>query len=113
MIELFFSSEVRPDTLPALGSALLDEDGRIWVARYRAPDDPAVAFSGPEQEWRQRDLWHVLDADGKPIARVLLPPESRLLAVRSDRVAVATRDALRAESVRVLTIDKPIGATAR
>ena len=36
---------------------------------------------------------------------VRLPSETRLLAVRSDRVVVVTRDSLDVEHVRVLAID--------
>lgn len=95
-----------PDTLPALASALLDGDGRIWVARFRPPDDFLLAITGSTEHWHQEDVWHVLDADGEPIARVRMPPETRLLAVRSDRVVVVTRDDLNVESVRVLGIEK-------
>jgi hypothetical protein len=102
MLEDFFRPELRPSTLPALGSAMLDEDGRIWVARFQP--DFASAIGGPEGLWRQESLWHVLDPDGTPIARVRLPPATRLLAVRSDRIVVVTRDDLDVETVRVLAI---------
>jgi hypothetical protein len=105
LIEHFFDPELRPDTLPALGSALLDEAGAIWVCSFRPPIDFSTALAG-ESDWRQEDVWHVLDPDGNPIARVRLPPETRLLAVRSDRVIVVTRDDLAAQTVRILAINK-------
>jgi hypothetical protein len=107
ILELMFNPELLPDTLPALGGVLMDESGRVWVARFQPPIDFRVALSGRvDYEWRQEDIWHVLAADGKPIARVRLPAETRLLAVRSDRIAVVTRDDLDAETVRVLAIEQ-------
>jgi hypothetical protein len=106
IVDINFRPEVLPDTLPALGFAMLDEDGRIWVARYQPPDDGGVARSGPESDWRQEDVWHLLDPDGKPVARVRLPPQTRLLAVRRDRVVVVTRDDLDAQTIRVLALNQ-------
>lgn len=108
MIEDLSTSPALPDTLPALASALLDDDGRIWVARFRPPDDFLLAITGSTEQWHQEDVWHVLDPDGEPLARIRIPPETRLLAVRSDRVVVVTRDALNVESVRVLGIEKDV-----
>jgi hypothetical protein len=106
MLEDFFRPELRPNILPALGSAMLDEDGRIWVARFQLNEDLPSAIAGPGEVWRQEDVWHVLDSDGTPISRVRLPPATRLLAVRSDRIVVVTRDDLDVETVRVLAIAK-------
>jgi hypothetical protein len=111
MMEDFFNPELLPDTLPVLGAVLLDEGGRIWVARFQLHEDFLGAMSASDVLWDQEDVWHVLDADGTPIARVRLPAETRLLAVRRDRVIVVTRDELDVESVRVLSISK--GAVER
>lgn len=105
LIETLFHSDALPDVLPALGSVLLDEDGRIWVSRFRPTVDLGVATTGGYEPWSQEDVWHVLSADGIPVARVRLPSDTRLLAVREDRVAVVTRDSLGVESVRVLAIE--------
>jgi hypothetical protein len=83
----------------------LDENGRIWVARFRPSDDLPMAMVGGYEQWHEDDVWHVLDPDGSPMARVRLPPRTRLLDVRSDRVVVVTRDGLDVEHVRVLAID--------
>jgi hypothetical protein len=104
MLDDWLEPELMPDSLPALGGAMLDEHGRIWVARFDLARDFISAMTG-FQQWQQEDVWHVLDAEGHPLARVRLPPESRLLAVRADRVALVTRNSLGAESVRVLAID--------
>ncbi len=94
LVEAQFSPNLLPEMLPALGSALVDEGGRIWVARFR-----------PRTElWSEEDSWHLLDPDGRPVARVELPPHSRLAAVRRDRVALIMRDSLDVEHLRVFAL---------
>jgi hypothetical protein len=105
LTDALFHTDVLPEALPALGSALLDENGRIWVAQFRPSDDLPMAMAGGYEQWHEDDVWHVLDSDGSPMARVRLPPRTRLLDVRSDRVVVVTRDDLDVEHVRVLAID--------
>lgn len=95
LIGALFAPELLPDSLPALGSAFLDERGRIWVSRFR----PTV------YRWSQEDVWHVLDPTGRPLARLALPPHSRLTAVRGDRAALVMRDSLEVEHVRVFEIE--------
>lgn len=104
LMDVLFHPEVVPEALPALGAALLDENGRIWLSRFRPSEDLRFAMTGSYTQWHQEDLWHVLDVDGSPLARVRLPPRTRLLAVRDDRVAVVTRDRQDVEHVRVLAI---------
>jgi hypothetical protein len=109
MMEDFFRPELRPDSVPAVSAALLDDDGRIWVERFqphRDFDEFLQASSGGGHHWNQESVWHVLAPDGVPLARVRLPPATRLRAVRADRVVVVTRDELDVESVRVFAIDK-------
>ncbi len=106
-MEAIFHPDVLPEALPALSSALLDESGGIWVARFRPVTDMRERSSGNTLlNWHQEDVWHVLDSNGSPIARLRLPTRTRLLAVRSDRVAVVTRDDLDLEHVRVLAINR-------
>ena len=111
LMDALFHPAVVPEALPALGTALLDENGRIWVQRFRPSEDLRFALTGSHHQWQQEDLWHVLDADGHPLAQVQLPPNTRLLAVRHDRVAVVTRDQVDVEHVRVLAIG--VDSTAR
>lgn len=91
---MFMESFV-PERLPALSAAKVDELGQIWVSAFRVSTD----------RWNQSNAWHVLDPEGRPRARVQLPARSRLVAVRSDRVAVVTLDDLDVEHVRVLEIE--------
>ena len=94
LLGALFSPNVLPEMLPALGPVFLDESGRIWVSRFRTTTE----------SWNQEDVWHVLDPAGHPLARVLLPSESRLSACLRDRVALVMRDSLDVESLRVFRI---------
>lgn len=99
--------EALPEALPALYSALLDDLDRIWVAAFKPVTDMRDRSSGNTPlQWSQEDAWHVLDSDRRPIARLRLPPRTRLVAVRGDRVAVVTRDDIDLEHVRVFEIDR-------
>ncbi len=89
-----FSPNVLPDTLPALGELVLEDDRTLWVSRFEPTTVP----------WQQTDLWHVLDPSGQPLARVALPPHARLVAASRDRVALVMRDELEVEHVRVFRL---------
>lgn len=110
MLDDLFHSDVLPRSWPALGSAMVDELGRIWVSDFRPTVDLRIATTGGYEPWNQQDAWHILDANGHPLARLRLPAETRLLAVRGDRVAVVSRDEDEVESVSVFAINSG-GAT--
>ncbi len=90
IIDAQFTPELAPDVRPALGPVFIDDRGQIWVSRF----EPRRLGSG----------WHVLDPEGRPIARVSIPEESKLVAVRSDRVALMVRNDLDVEELFVRTI---------
>jgi hypothetical protein len=85
---------VLPDSLPALGSVLLSSTGELWVSK----------FLPTTQLWDQSAAWHVLSAEGQPEARVLLPTNARLAAVRDAQIALVVRDSLAVEHLRVFEI---------
>jgi hypothetical protein len=91
LMDALFSPNVLPELLPALGPVVLDEGGRIWVSRFKPTNDL----------WNQEDSWHILDPVGRPVARVILPPDARLAACLRDHVALIMRDSLDVESLRV------------
>lgn len=95
LMEGLFAPELLPDTLPALGPVFMDDGGRIWVSRFR----PRV------YRWDQTDVWHVISAEGRPLARVELPADARLAAVRRDRIALIVRDSLDVQDVRVYGLE--------
>ena len=71
VVEAIFDPRMLPDSLPALGSVLLDDLGRIWVSDFRLSLDLRLAMGGSYENWDQRDSWHVLSADGIPMGLVL------------------------------------------
>ncbi len=94
IVDVMFTKDLLPSTMPALGSALMDDRGRLWVSEFRPSPD----------RLNQRDAWHVLDGDGTPLARVRLPDRARLVAVRNDHVALVMLDDLDVEHLRVLRL---------
>lgn len=103
LFDAVFRDGLVPDRLPAIGSVLLDEEGRIWVSRFLPPSDLGSLLAG-EEPWSQEHAWHVLGQDGSPLARVRLPPMGRLVAATGDRVLMIMRDSLDVESVVVLPL---------
>ncbi len=94
IIEDTFSPNVLPQFLPALGNVVLDENGRFWVSAFRPPLDL----------WNEAGAWHILDPSGHPLARVRLPMNARIAAVRQNRVALIMRDSLDVEHLRVFRL---------
>ena len=94
IIESTFSPNVLPSFLPALGKVVLDENGRLWVSAFRPTTDL----------WNEAEAWHILDQNGHPLARVRLPTNARIAAVREDRVALIMRDSLEVEHLRVFRL---------
>ena len=97
LLDQLFAPEVVPDELPALGTIRMDDSRRLWVQAFRMAGD----------EWRQEDAWHVLDPSGRPLARLDLPPDTRLAAVHGDEVVLVRRDELDVQHVGIYTLEQP------
>ncbi len=95
-----FAAGTLPAHRPAIGRLLVAPDGRLWAERFEAthPSSPLPPSS---------DRWTVLEPDGRPVARLRLPPGARLESVRGDRVAVVLRDELDVQRVAVYRILRP------
>lgn len=96
ILDVMFAPELLPEERPAIGKALFDDEGRIWVARF----EPFVF---------EERLYYVLEPDGEPVARLRIPAEKRALlsGVRGDRVLLAGKDALDVPRIEVVRIRKP------
>ncbi|MFW6078316.1 MAG: 6-bladed beta-propeller [Gemmatimonadota bacterium] len=82
---------------PVHGRVLVDEVGRLWVARVRR----SGGAGGADPEEPRPEAWDVFDADGRALGRVVMPPGFRAVAIgESDVVGVHT-DALGVERVQV------------
>lgn len=95
----FEEEYLRPDMLgtakPILSKILVDPSDRIWL----------MAFAPRAEWWSQGDRWHVLGIDGTPIARIRLPPRSRLAEVGKDRIAVIRIDDLDVQHLEIYSLD--------
>jgi 6-bladed beta-propeller len=81
------ADEVVPEWRPAHGELVLGADSSVWVSRF----EPTT--------WGKR--WHIYDADGRPAARIELPPGARLLGADAGRVLLVRPDSLDIPSVYV------------
>ncbi len=83
---------VPPDTMvPPLRGIHGDDRGRVWVsvaAPARTERDPVAARPGepPPLSVRQSTTFDIVSSTGAYLAQLTLPPSTRLLAVRGDRV---------------------------
>jgi hypothetical protein len=75
---------IRPDIRPAFGGIVVDDVGRIWLARF-TPDAPG---------WPDATVWYALDATGVPIGLLRLPSRTSLIGVSGGSVLLAIRDSL-------------------
>ncbi len=89
-----FASELLPTVRPTIARVLIDDDARIWAERFEA-----TRLGSAEQT--MADRWTVMQADGTPIARVVLPANTRLESVRRNRAVVVQRDSLDLPSVAI------------
>ena len=88
--EAMGADEMIPEFRPELGPVLIDADGRLWVAEFTR--------SGPGRT--DPRSWHVLSAEGTPVGRVMLPPETRL-ALPGDPLVLVRRDELDVEHIEL------------
>ncbi|MBL8988305.1 MAG: hypothetical protein JNJ80_18680 [Gemmatimonadetes bacterium] len=95
-----FAPEILPKTRPAIGRVLVDQEDRLWVERFEA------TRLGTRTQ-KPGDRWTVLLPNGRPVARVRLPSNTRLEAVQGQRVLVVQRDSLDTETVARYDIRRP------
>lgn len=85
----FYEQELPlPDSTPAVHALIVDETGSVWAERYRLP-------------WETERVWDVLDADGRWLGPVTMPPRFTPLQIGEDFVLGRHLDELGVERVRV------------
>ena len=82
------------ETMPALGTVLLDSAGNVWAERYVPPAESAAG------------LLDVIDPSGVWLGTVQMPPGLRPLAVGDDWLLGVIRSENGPETILVLSIDK-------
>jgi hypothetical protein len=93
-LALSFNAAIFPERRPSIGRVLSDDAGRLWVERFE-PTRLGSQLQVPGNRWT------VLAADGRPIARLQLPPRTRREAVCGNRVAVVRWDELDVQSAAI------------
>lgn len=77
-----------PETKPAYGRLIVDNEGNLWAAEYR------------RQRW-EMDRWNVLAVDGRWLGAVDTPPGLLIYDIGSDYVLGVRRDDLEVEYVQL------------
>ncbi len=95
-----FAPEILPSARPAIGRVFVDDEERVWIERFEA------TRLGTRTQ-KPGDQWTVLQRDGRPVARLRLPPAMRLEAVRGNEVLVVRRDSLDVETVARYGLVRP------
>jgi hypothetical protein len=98
-LALSFDPAMFPERRPSIGRVLADDAGRLWVERFE-PMRLGAELQTPGSRWT------VLAPEGRPIARLQLPPHTRLEAVRGNRVAVVRWDELDVQSAAVYLVQR-------
>lgn len=95
-LEQFLDEVPMPERIPAVGesTALLDENGYLWVEAYHFP-------------WVDTAEWIVFSPEGEWLGSVSLPPNFTLHDVGRDWVLGVARDELGVERVRMLPLIAP------
>ena len=83
--------ELLPKQRPAVSRALWDDAGQLWLGRFEAPVRGIAEASE----------WYVLDTSLRPQARLRMPSNVRLEAVRGDDLVVSVKDSLDVQSVQL------------
>ncbi len=81
-----------PATMPAHGEFLLDDDGNLWVAHYRLPDEPSV--------------YAVFDPSGRLLGDVGVPGRGSVTHIGSDFMLGIWRDELDVQQIRMYRLLK-------
>jgi hypothetical protein len=91
ILDFLFSMPV-PETTPAHGNLIVDDDGNLWVSEYRLPtEEPS---------------WAVFDPDGRFLGVLDTPAGGEVTQIGSDYLLGIWRDELDAEQVRKYRIIK-------
>ncbi len=83
-----------PEYLPAFQELLVDDDGYLWVERYRLP-------------WENQPRWEVFDPDGRWLGTVETPIGLRPFQIGADSLLGRHRDEMGVESVVLFELVKP------
>ena len=82
-----------PERFPAFGRILTDSRGSLWVEDYQLPGEPTPA-------------WTVLDADGRVLGLMDLPPDLRIFEIGEDYILGSVSDDLGIERVQLRSLER-------
>jgi hypothetical protein len=100
VLDMEFAPELLPPMRPAIGRVLVDADQRVWLERFEP-----IRLGTPVQT--PGAIWHVIAADGRPLARLRLPARTRLEDIRGGQLLVMQRDSLDIETIALYPLVRP------
>ncbi len=83
-----------PEYLPAYQDLFVDDEGYLWVARYRLP-------------WEERPQWEIFDPDGRWLGDIETPARLRIFQIGRDFLLGRNRDDLGVERIRLYDLVRP------
>jgi hypothetical protein len=83
-----------PEYVPAFQSLFADDEGYLWVERYRLP-------------WEDEPQWEIFDPDGRWLGRLATPRRFRPYQIGRDFILGRHRDDLGVERIRLYSLLKP------
>ncbi len=95
LLDLVFSQDVLPETMPRASAVRVGSDGAIWVAEYATFPDEV-------------DEWTVFSAAGEPLGRVRVPQRFEVHEIGPDYLLGVQRDESGVEYVHRLPMERRI-----
>lgn len=93
-VDRMFAEMRMPAVMPAFSTLRLDVDGNLWVMDYRT-------------DWDEGDVsWTVFDADGRMIARLMMPGRFRPTHIGRDFILGVATDELDVEHVLLYPLQR-------
>ncbi|NIR42843.1 MAG: hypothetical protein GWN99_03115 [Gemmatimonadetes bacterium] len=83
-----------PEYLPAHQGLFVDDEGYLWVERYRLP-------------WKSQPSWEIFDPDGRWLGDIQTPERFRIFQIGRDFLLGRHRDELGVERIRVYELVRP------
>jgi hypothetical protein len=103
---------IEPEFLPAFTALRAGPGGTLWVQLTRdvASIDPMALNAQDRTAWLGGPTWHVLDAEGRFLGEVTLPPRTAVLRIKENAIYGVQKDEQDVEHVVRLDLEKPRAA---
>lgn len=98
-----------PEDKPLFDKVLVDDEGNIWLRRFRAGSFGLFDLRLRDIQWSY-EVWTIFDATGRWMGDLRLPRRYELKAVARERLYGIALGDLDVQTVHVLRLEKPHGS---